>query len=434
MAELIPFFIMIGLIIGFLLLGVPVLYTIGLVTGSIALFYWDLPLALMPIKLVEVGAWSYLALPLFMLGGELMTVMGITDTLIRFARSLVGYFRGGLSHVAVLTNVILAGLSGSAVADLAAVGPILIPGLTRAGYPKEYATTICAVSALIGPLIPPSVPAIIYCLAVDASIGDLFLALVAPGLMVAGMCIIVGYMTAVKKHFPRDAKFEFHQATKAFLPCIPAMFIPFVIVGGIRSGLFTPTEGGGVLVIVVALVGLFYHFTKLSRMRLPDVFEAMKRSAIVVSVVMSVVGISYLFGHLVSLNQLGPKIAYLLTHVIKSKEIILFLIMVLILILGCFLDLVPIILIFAPILLPVVEKYGVDQIHFGCIMIFGSLIGMITPPYGLILLLSAKMSDVNPLLLFRTMFPFFIGMVLIFIMITFIPQISLFFPHLIRGQ
>ena len=368
-----------------------------------------------------------LALPLFVMTGLLMNVGGISDKLIALARAMVGHIRGGLGIVNVVVSMFFAGVSGSAVADTAAVGSVLIPAMEKQGYPKDYAAAVTAASSTIGIIIPPSIPMVLYGVIAGTSVGTLFIAGIVPGLMVALGQMLVAYWIAVKKGYPVANKFSLHILFKSFLSAAPALALPIIIIGGISFGVFTPTEAGAVAVVYALIVGVAYR-----SLSLKNVYKALVDSAILSAIVMIIVSTSTLLGWVLSYNRIPHLITEVFLNLPGSTNFILTILAALLIFLGTFLHGTPLQIIVVPMLLPLIQALGVNMIHFGMIVVLCVGIGQQTPPVGSALYVTAAISDLDILDIVKASWPFILIIILTLLLVIYFPILSTFLPSILR--
>lgn len=374
-----------------------------------------------------MDSFPLMAIPFFMLAGELMNRGGITMRLVEFSQSLMGHLRGGLAHVNVLSSMLFAGLSGSAVADTSALGSMLIPAMEKQGYTRKFAAAITAASSVIGPIIPPSGIMIIYAYVMGESVAALFLAGIVPGAMVGiGLMLMIKVM-ADRYDFPvatrKSTWGERGQASiKAFFP----LMTPVIILGGILAGVFTPTEAAAVAVGYAVIVGLFI----LRTLRLGDLPEVLTRAGIASAVVLLLVGAAMAFKTVVSLSHAPEMLAGYILGLSDNPLILLFLINLLLFVVGMFLDAGPAIIILGPILGPIFTDLGVNSVHFAMIMSVNLTVGLATPPMGLVLFVAASVSRERVETISRAILPFLAVEVAVIFLITFIPALSLTIPRL----
>lgn len=374
-----------------------------------------------------IDSFPLMAIPFFMLAGELMNRGGITRRLVDFAQVMMGHFRGGLAHVNILSSMLFAGLSGSAVADTSALGSMLIPAMEKNGYTRRFAAAVTAASSVIGPIIPPSGIMIIYAYVMGESVAALFLGGMIPGIMVGvGLMIVTGYL-AKKNDFPIASKRatwreRLGAAARAFFP----LLTPVIILGGILAGVFTPTEASAVAVAYALIISIFM----LKTMTWKDLPEVLVRAALSSTVVLLLVGAAMAFKAIVGLSHLPEILAGWVLSLSSNPLVLLFLINILLFIIGMFLDAGPAIIILGPILAPIFIEMGVHPVHFAIIMSVNLTVGLVTPPMGLVLFVASSISGVRVESLAKTILPFLAVEILVIFMITYIPPISLFIPEL----
>ena len=374
-----------------------------------------------------MDSFPLMAIPFFMLAGELMNRGGITMRLVEFSQSMMGHLRGGLAHVNILSSMLFAGLSGSAVADTSALGSMLIPAMEKNGYSRKFAAAITAASSVIGPIIPPSGIMIIYAYVMGESVAALFLAGIVPGVLVGvGLMMMTAYM-AGKHDFPVATRRATWAETgvafrKAFLP----LMTPVIILGGILGGVFTPTEASAVAAFYALVVSLFI----LKSMTWRDLPKVLGKAAMTASVVLLLVGAAMAFKTVVSLAHAPQILADFILSLSDNPLILLFLINILLFIVGMFLDAGPAIIILGPILAPIFTDLGIDPIHFAIIMSVNLTVGLATPPMGLVLFVASSVSGEKVETIARTILPFLAVEVAVIFLITFVPAISLTVPRI----
>lgn len=374
-----------------------------------------------------MASFPLMAIPFFMLAGELMNRGGITMRLVEFSQAMMGHFRGGLAHVNVLSSMLFAGLSGSAVADTSALGSMLIPAMEKEGYTRKFAAAITAASSVIGPIIPPSGIMIIYAYVMGESVAALFLAGIIPGILVGvGLMIMVKFL-ADKYDFPASrTKASWGERGDASLKAFFPLMTPVIILGGILGGVFTPTEAAAVAVGYAILIGMFVLNT-LKIKDLPDVFM---RAAMTSATVLLLVGAAMAFKTVVSLSHTPEILAEFVLGLSENPLILLFLINLLLFVVGMFLDAGPAIIILGPILGPIFVDLGVDPIHFAIIMSVNLTVGLATPPMGLVLFVASSVSGERVETISKAILPFLAVEIVVIFLITFIPEISMTIPRL----
>ena len=413
----------------FLLIGVPIAFSI-----VAALLYFmaagEFPYHLRIVAMQMFGgmqSYPLLAIPLFILAGELMNESGITSRIIDFANILVGRFRAGLALVNIWASVIFAGLSGSAVADTSALGRVFIPEMERRGYPRDFAAAITAASSVIGPIIPPSIPVIIYALTVTGvSVPALFLAGVIPGILLA--CFLSVYVLLFAGHFEQPAEKKFGESKKKILlQGIIPLLMPVFVVGSILAGIVTPTEAASFAVAYALVVGLFI-FRELKPAELPGIFgRSMRDSAVIMIVIAAVAAANWLLTY----NRVPNVITDFALAFMTDKWMFLIATMLLFLFVGLFLEGIAAMLVLVPILHPIAVSLGVDPTHFGILVVFNLMIGLITPPMGLCLFVADSIAGVGLGRLTRQILPLFLVELLVLIILTFVPVTVTGLPRLL---
>lgn len=374
-----------------------------------------------------MDSFPLMAIPFFMLAGELMNRGGITLRLVEFAQALMGHFRGGLAHVNILSSMLFAGLSGSAVADTSALGSMLIPAMEKQGYTRRFAAAITAASSVIGPIIPPSGIMIIYAYVMGESVAALFLAGIVPGILVGVGLMLVVKLMADKYDFPvASAKTTWGERGQASLKAFFPLMTPVIILGGILVGVFTPTEAAAVAVAYALFIGFFVMRT-LKVSELPDILG---RAGITSAVVLLLVGAAMAFKTVVSLSYAPQIMADFMLSLSNNPLILLLLINLLLFVVGMFLDAGPAIIILGPILGPIFVDLGVDPIHFAIIMSVNLTVGLATPPMGLVLFVASSVSGERVERIAKAILPFLAVEILVIFLITYFPAISMTVPRL----
>lgn len=413
----------------FLLAGLPVVFGMLAAPGIIL---WmngqERDLTLLYRNLYNgIDSFPLMAIPFFMLAGELMNRGGITLRLVEFAQALMGHLRGGLAHVNVLSSMLFAGLSGSAVADTSALGSMLVPAMEKQGYTRRFAAAITAASSVIGPIIPPSGIMIIYAYVMGESVAALFLAGIVPGVMVGlGLMAVIKIM-ADRYGFPiASVRQTWPQRGRASLKAFWPLLTPVIILGGILGGIFTPTEAAAVAAVYAMVISLFVLKT-MTFSELPDVLG---RAALTSAVVLLLVGAAMSFKTVVSLSHAPQIMADWILALTANPLLLLLLINLLLFVVGMFLDAGPAIIILAPILAPVFEGMGVDSVHFAIIMCVNLTVGLATPPMGLVLFVAAAVSKERVTTIARAILPFLAVEVVVIFLITYFPALSMTIPRL----
>ena len=413
----------------FCAIGFEIWAAMGLSAILYLLIRGDVPLNIMAQSMVAgVDIITLVAIPFFMLAGELMNESGITERLVRFSQYFVGRIQGGLAYVTVIVNVIMAGVSGSAVADASAVSSVLLPAMARDGYDKRFAAAINAAAAVIGPIIPPSIPMVFIAVISDLSIGRLFLGGVVPGLLMGIFLAVTIYMQSLRHPLPitrvEGGLGEFLRLLgQAFL----ALMAPVIILMGVIFGVVTIVEVAFLAVFYVLLVGLFAY--RSVRLRdLPGIFARAAGTSVTILAIFATVGA---YSWIVANEQLGPQVARAIQALGLGSFGFLLVVNVFFLFLGCIMDAIPAMLIFFPVLLPVAKGLGIDPIHFGVVVVLNLMIGLLTPPVGGLLFLEAKIADLPFDVLVRAVMPYLAALLIVLALITYIPPLVTFVPNLV---
>jgi tripartite ATP-independent transporter DctM subunit len=421
--------ILFGGTFGLAALRVPIAFAMG-IASALVLAVMQLPLSVVYVKMTStVDSWPFLAIPFFLLAGNLMTAGGITTRLVRLADVLVGWIAGGLSQVVVVVEMILSGMTGSEIGDAAALGSVLVPAMKRSGYAPSYAATIVAAAATMGPIIPPSIAFVIYAAINDLSIGRLFLAGIVPGVVMGLLLMVMQYVMARRHGWPRGPFPTRHQAVQAFLVALPALFMPVFIIGGILGGVFTATEAGA-LAVPYALVLAVGVYRELRWRDLPGVLVATLKDTAAIFAIIAVAGV---FGYVITVLGVGAALIDFVTGLTQSPWVLLLLLNVLFLIIGLFVDVTATMLVFAPLFAKVVAAYNIDPVHFAVVFVLNVSIGMMTPPYGLTMYLMLRIANISMQEFVGAMWPFLTALLVALGLITYIPAITLWLPNLVLG-
>jgi tripartite ATP-independent transporter DctM subunit len=418
-----------GVIVALSLLGLPVGH--AMIAGSILYLYakgLDMGTAAEQLLNGMYTSYLLLAIPLFILAAEFMNSGSIMDRLLRFCNALVGRFRGGLAQVNVLQSVVFASMSGSALADAAGSGKIMQSLMTRDGrYPASFAAALTAVSSVIGPIIPPSIPLVIYALVSDTSIGYLFLGGVLPGLLLGAVQMGLIAAVARKRNFPVEAVVPLREWPRVTWEAFPALMMPVILLGLLYSGVTTPTEAAAAAAAYALLVSaLLYRSVSWA-----DIYRSLDRSArITISIGMLIAG-ALVFNYVVTAENIPKALAAFLKGHELSPLGFLVAVNLLLLVLGCFLEGTTILLVIVPVLLPTAHLLGIDPVHFGVVVVVNIMIGLVTPPYGLLLFMMMKIADVPLRDLVREVLPFLWVMIGALALLTFVPEIVLFLPRVL---
>lgn len=415
-----------------MIFGVPIAACLLLSSLSGLLVAGDIPIQVLVTRMVAgINSFPLLAIPFFILAGDILSNGGASKRLVDFANILVGRIRGGLAMVSVTTGMLLAGVSGSAVADASTIGSVLLPVMNKKGYDRDFSAAVVATSGTIGLIIPPSNTMVVYSLAAGGvSIGSLFLGGFIPGLLIGLSLMAVCYVIARQRNYPKEAKVSLTQGLTTSIKAIPTLMTIVIIIGGILSGLVTATEAA-VICVVYALFISGFIYKELKWRELPRILLS---SAKTTAMVMFLIAASSAFAWVMAYEQVPMKLSHFILSITTSKVGILLCINLLLLIVGMFMDMSPAILIFTPILLPIVKTLGVDPVHFGLIMMCNLVIGLLTPPVGTVLFLMAGMAKTSIAKLFVPLSKLVIPMIIVLLLITFFPQLVMFLPNLFMNR
>ncbi|MFC5393340.1 TRAP transporter large permease [Bosea vestrisii] len=411
-----------------LLIGVPVAFCLGIASVATVIYMGLPPVVVFQQMNSGMNAFAMMAIPFFIYAGDLMIRGGIAERLIQMAASLVGHLRGGLGQVNVVTCTLFGGISGSAVADASAVGGLMIPQMKKRGYDADYAVNVTANAAIIALLIPPSHNMIIYSLSAggNLSIADLFTAGVVPGLLLCAALMVAAWAVAVKRGYPREAFPGFAAVGRYVVLALPGILLIGIIFGGVRSGVFTATESSCVAVVYAILVTILVY----RQLTWTAFVEATLGAVRTTAMVLLVIGAAGSFGWLMAFLQVPQATIAAMKAVSDNPLVILLMINIILLVLGTFMDMAPMIIICTPIFLPVVKAFGVDPIHFGVILILNAGIGLNTPPVGSVQFVACAIGRISIGESMRTIWPFYGASVAVLLLVTYVPGISLWLPRL----
>lgn len=409
-----------------LFLGFPIAFALGLSTLTYLLFS-DIPLTVIPLKMYAgIDVFVLLSIPGFIVAGNLMNHCGMTDRIIQFCNNLLGHIRGGLGLANIGASMIFSGISGTAVADTASIGSVMIPAMKKEGYEPDFACAVTASSSTIGPIVPPSLPMIIAGSLTGLSVGKLFLAGAVPGLLLALGLLATSYFISVKRRHPKRERASLKDVGKGFFDAFWALMMTVLILFGIVGGVFTPTEASIVAVLYALFVGFFFYRS----LRMKDLSKILVDSAGTTASLMVLVGFANLFGWILVSEQVPHQLAGSLLELTTNKIVLLLLINLLLLFVGSFMETIASLLILYPILLKVAVEAGVDPIQFSVIAVLNLIIGLNTPPVGVCLFVASGIGKVSIEKIARAGLPFLLVSLLVLALVTYIPQISLFLPEL----
>jgi len=423
-----PFLLSLAAIVGLSLLGLPVGH--AMIVGSILYLYaagLDMGTAAEQLLNGMYTSYLLLAIPLFILAAEFMNSGSIMTRLLRFCNALVGRFRGGLAQVNVVQSIIFAGMSGSALADAAGSGKLMQTLMTRDGrYPASFAAALTAVSSVIGPIIPPSIPLVLYALVSDTSIGYLFLGGVIPGILLGVVQMALIAAMARRRRFPVEVRIPLSELPRITWQALPALLMPVILLGLLYSGVTTPTEAAAAAAAYALLVSAVLYRS----VRWRDVYESLRTSARITTSIGMLIAGALVFNYVITVENIPKTLSAGLKAYELSPFAFLLAANILLLILGCFLEGTTILLVIVPVLLPTAQALGIDPVHFGVVVVVNIMIGLVTPPYGLLLFMMVQIAGVKLSLLVREVLPFLWVMIGALALLTFVPEIVLFLPRL----
>jgi len=405
------------------MLGLPLVFSIMAASvATLVLFRPGIPLEITAQFFVAgVEHYSLLALAFFFLAGELMNAGGITRRIVDFANALVGHIRGGLAHVNIVSSMLFAGISGSAVADTAALGSVLIPSMKRAGYSGAFSAAVTQTSAVIGPIIPPSIPMIVFAVLAETSIGKLFVAGIVPGVLIGSGLMAVAYVISRRRGYPREAEMSLARVAVTGWRALPAIFAPVIIVGGVLGGFFTATEAGTVAAVYCFVIGRFV----LRELTWTQCWQSLVRAAIGTATVLVILGSATIFAWIVAELQVSRAMADMMFAISREPWAFLLMLNICLLIVGLFLEPLPAMIIMVPIFFPIAVGLGIDPTHFGLIVVLNVLIGLCTPPVGVLIYMSATIAGTSPERVIRESLPFIAVLMAVLLLVTYVPALSL---------
>jgi tripartite ATP-independent transporter DctM subunit len=409
-----------------LLMGMPLAFVMGITAMVVVLFKGNIPLTIIPQRMI-IGSESFalMAIPFFILAGNLMNTGGVTKRIVSFANVLMGRLQGGLALADVAASMIFAGVTGSAVADATGVGSVLIPAMKKEGYDADFAAGLTAAASVCGPLIPPSIPMVVYAILAEVSIGAMFLAGAIPGFMLGFGLMGLAYYYSVKRNYPRYGRSNLRQIWREFLRAFLALIMPGIILGGIFSGVFTVTESAAVAVVYSLILSVFVY----RELTLKDIMPILKQSAVDTAVVMFIIAVAALFGWMMAMTRLPQLVTKWMFSMQLSALALLMVLNVFLLIVGCFMEAISAMIILIPLLLVPSQALGIDRIHLGAIIVFNLMLGLLTPPVGLCLYITGRIADISLERVSKAAFPFLLVGIAVLILITVFPALTVWLPR-----
>jgi C4-dicarboxylate transporter DctM subunit len=418
-------------LIGLFAVGVPIAMAMGLAGFSVIVLRGNIPIEVTAQRFVTgVDSFPLLAVPFFILAGALMNTGGVTERLVRLANAMVGRLTGGLGHVVVVTNMIMAGMSGSAVADAAGTGAVLIPSMIRAGYGAAFSAAVTASASTIGPIIPPSIPFVVFGILASVSIGRLFLGGAIPGILMGLYLMVVVYLVSRKRGYARGERTSATRLWGAFKSALPALMLPVIILWGIVGGAVTPTEAAVLAVLYSLFLGVFVY----RELTFSSMAQVFCEAALTTGVIMFIVAAASLLAWIMTREQAGPTLVGAVTSVTRDPRLVLLLINIILLILGCFLETLSLMILLVPVLMPLINALGIDPVHFGVVFTLNLMIGLITPPVGMSMFIACSIAKIRLVDFAREIPLFVVALVLVLLLITYYPPLVLFLPNLVMGK
>ena len=422
--------ILFGVFTLLMLIGTPIAFCLGIASFATVLYLGLPPIVVFQQMNSGMNVFAMMAIPFFIFAGDLMVRGGIAHRLIRFAAGLVGHLRGGLGQVNIVGSTLFGGISGSAVADASAVGGLMIPQMAKRGYDRDYAVNVTVNAAIIALMIPPSHNMILYSIAAggNVSVADLFTAGIIPGLLLAAALMVTAYIVARRKGYPSEPFPGFSKLMYYLLASFPGILLIGIIFGGVRSGIFTATESSCIAVLYAFLVAMLVY----RELNWDGFVEAVMGAVRTTAMVLLVIGTAASFGWLMAFLQVQTLMIAAISAISDNPIIVLLVINIILLLLGTFMDMAPMVIISTPVLLPVVKAFGIDPVHFGVVMILNAGIGLNTPPVGTVLFVGCAVGGISIREAMRTIWPFFGASIAVLLAVTYIPSLSLWLPSLFR--
>jgi tripartite ATP-independent transporter DctM subunit len=421
---------MLFLIGGFLLLvvlGFPIVFSLA-ITSFLYLAVFDIKIITMAQKMiVGIDTYALLAVPFFILAGNLMNMGGVTQRLFRFASAMVGHVPGGLGHANVLASMIFAGMSGAAIADAGGLGTIEIKAMRDEGFDIGFSAAVTAASSTIGPIIPPSIPMVIYASIANVSVGKLFLAGAVPGILMGVALMIMIYFVAKKRKYPVHARFSLKEATSSFIDGFLPLMTPVIILGGILGGVFSPTEAAIAASSWALMLGMLVY----REIKLKDLVSIVMETIKTTSMVVFIISAAAIFGWLLGREQVPQSVATLLFSISKDPNVIMLIVIVFLLIIGCVMETTAALILLTPILVPPMILLGFDPVHFGLVMVLDLMIGLLTPPVGVVLYITANIAKISFEEMSRVTAPYLIPLIIVLLISAFYPPIVMTLPNLL---
>lgn len=427
------FFYFIGILIALFLIGMPVAFAMGITGFALLKMLWGgsvNPGIIAQRMLYGVNNFIILAIPFFLLAGKLMNTSGITNRIFHFANLLVGHLRGGMGQVNIIASMIFSGMSGLAAADTAGLGIVEIKAMKDAGYDSDFSCAVTGASSTIGPIVPPSVPLVIYGILANVSIGKLLIAGIIPGAFVGLALMAMVAFYSKKKGYAKNERARLGELWIAFKRAVWPMMTPVILIGGILSGVFTPTEAAAIAALYAFILGFFVY----RELSLVDLWRILKETARETATITFIISCAMFYGWVLIRSRTPIMLLDLFSGVSTDPLVVLLILNGFLLMIGCFMETIAALSILVPILIPLITKVGIDPLHFGLIMVLNLMIGLLTPPFGINLFILNKISGVSSLRIARACVPFFAPLLFVLIVITIFPQIVTFLPNILMSK
>lgn len=411
-----------------IVIGSPIAYVIGLPVTLIIFLTTGVPLKIVPQMMTSaVNSFPLMAIPFFLLAGNLMNISGVTHRIFNFAQTLVGHIPGGLGHVSVVASMIFAGMTGSAVAEAGGLGVVELQAMTKRGYDVDFSAGVIVSGATIGPVIPPSVIFVLYGVLGEVSIGALFLAGFIPGVLMGLSLMVRVYLISRKRNYPVFPRATLREIWRAFKSSFFALLTPVIIIGGMLSGIFTPTEAAVVAVLYAMVLGTFVY----RELTLPELWKTIRTTGLQTASVMIITATAVVLGWVLTRSQFSQALSDFVLGITRNPNLILLFLNIFLLISGCFIEVIAALIIYTPVIMPLLKVVGIDPVHFGVVMTLNLMIGLLTPPFGMGLYVVQKIAQIPFERMVRAAAPFILPLIIVLFLITYIPELCLFLPRLI---
>lgn len=418
------------LLVVMIVIGAPIAYVIGLPVTLIILLTTQVPLKIVPqMMTAAVNSFPLMAIPFFLLAGNLMNISGVSHRIFAFAQTLVGHIPGGLGHVSVVASMIFAGMTGSAVAEAGGLGVVELEAMKKRGYDVDFSAGIIVSAATIGPIIPPSVIFVLYGVLAEVSIGALFLAGFIPGVLMGLSLMVRVYLISRKKHYPVSPRAGLGEVWRAFRRACLALLMPVIIIGGMLGGIFTPTEAAVVAVLYAIFLGMFVY----RELTGADLWRTLRVTGLQTASVMIITATAVVLGWVLTRSQFSQALTDAILGVTRNPYLILLLLNIFLLISGCFIEVIAALIIYTPVLAPLLKAVEIDPVHFGVVMTLNLMIGLLTPPFGMGLFVVQKIAQISFEQMVRATLPFILPLIVVLALITYIPALCLWLPRVVLG-